>query len=388
MHLSPAAQVDGAGDLPTGFFQAIIEGSHDAVIAVDARLNVIFANAAAERMFGVEAAELRGHPLDRLLPDRARATHGEQMRQMNRAGPASQMMGQRGRIEGLHADGSIVPLDATILHWHDGDGVYYAAILRDATQTIEQEDRLRQTATEARRLAAVRSDFLANVSHELRTPLNAVIGFAECILLIAERGGSVTKFREYAEHIVDAGRHLLALVNDVLDMSQLESTQRLLHESKLRLTDLVQQSIRLLSERALRRRQRLVADIPADLMLYADPTAMLQILVNLVGNSLKYSPDPGTVRVYAAQEDDGTLSLVVEDEGRGMTPEEAAQATQPFQRFIKSDSAAIPGTGLGLAIVDALLKLHGATMRIDSEPGRGTAIHLNFPAQRVSRAAA
>ncbi|GIL39683.1 PAS domain-containing sensor histidine kinase [Roseiterribacter gracilis] len=368
--------------LPPGSYRAILQESHDAAIVLDDDMKIVFANASAVRMFGYSRRALLGRPIDRLLPESARKQHVGWMRSMQRAEVHSRPMGPRGRIQALRADGSLIWIEGTVVAYQIAGAPYYAALLRDATQCVEAEEQLQQLAADAQRLARARSSFIANMSHELRTPLNAVIGFAECVAK-ASVGDLPDKYREYGTHIHEAGEHLLAVINDILAMSELESRQRLLHETELRVRDVADQVCRMLSIRAAKGGHRIVADVPAHLLLYGDAVALPQILINLVGNSLKYSTQPGCVRIAARLLDGGELEIAVEDQGVGMAREEVSQATQPFRRFAKDSLANVAGTGLGLAIVDALVWLHGARMTIESELGVGTTVRLLFPTGRV-----
>ena len=245
-----------------------------------------------------------------------------------------------------------------------------------------QEETLR--SKEAAEFAnRTKTQFLANMSHELRTPLNAILGFSEVI----ERemfGPVADKYLDYASDIHRSGRHLLALVNDVLDLSKLEAGKLELRESEFAISELVEECLTLLRAKAelggIKLRNLLPAALPS---LKADARAVKQLLLNFLSNAVKFTPEGGEVRVEA-HEDEGFV-LSVADTGIGMTPAEIQVALAPFGQIDSRLARKHDGTGLGLPICRSLMELHGGELRVTSQPDVGTTLTAWFPPARVVR---
>ncbi|HEY4115126.1 MAG TPA: HAMP domain-containing sensor histidine kinase [Rhizomicrobium sp.] len=240
-----------------------------------------------------------------------------------------------------------------------------------------------EAAARAEAASRAKSEFLANMSHELRTPLNAVIGFSE-LINSEEFGTRPEKHREYADIINASGHHLLALINDILDLAKIEAGQLHLREKSVDLYRLVADCIKLMGPAAEARRICVASEMAPDLpLLYADVRAVRQVLLNLVSNAIKFTPPDGNVAIIAQLEPDGALSLAVRDTGMGIAP---ADQTRVFENFgqgrhdvVTSDK----GTGLGLPIVKGLVQAHGGTIRLESAVGEGTTVTIRFPADRL-----
>jgi PAS domain S-box-containing protein len=254
-------------------------------------------------------------------------------------------------------------------------------------RTIEEE--LRSTMEEAEVANRTKSEFLANMSHELRTPLNAIIGFSEVMTreVFGPLGGA--QYKDYAASIQESGRHLLELINDILDVSKIESGQLTLTEEPLDLGEVIVASQRLVRERAERANVALETDLPDDLPpILADQRRMKQVFLNLLTNAVKFTPPSGRITVTARRTDDGGLMIRVTDTGIGMRPEDIPLVLQPFRQIDSGLSRRHEGTGLGLPLTKALVELHGGSLRLKSAPGHGTEVRLWFPGDRMVSAAA
>ena len=256
------------------------------------------------------------------------------------------------------------------------------SVLRGAKRAIELE-RARDAAERANRS---KSQFLATVSHELRTPLNAIIGFSD--LIMSEVFGPVAPAR-YGEYMVDihtSGVLLLSLISDILDMAKIEAGKFNLHEERLNLEMPIESSIRLVRERALHAKVTVKVELEPNLPGFlGDERAIRQILLNLLSNSIKFTPKGGSVTVRAASVADGHLELSVADTGIGIASEHIKLVLEPFGQVTSAFTRNHDGTGLGLPLVKALAELHGAHFDIESRLGRGTTVRLTFPASRVVR---
>ena len=241
--------------------------------------------------------------------------------------------------------------------------------------------------TDAASADLARSECLAHMSHELRTPLSAIIGFAEVMtqgLLSPDK--SREKALEYATDIKDAGHHLLALVNDILDIAKAEAGKHELKEDQLDFAELAQSCLALVRERATRSNLELDADIPESCeVLVADGRKLKQILVNLLSNAVKFTPADGKVRVIAKPLGTSGAEISVTDTGIGMTKQECDLVLEPFTQFHQDLLSDQPGTGLGLPLAKALTELHGGELQIESTPGVGTTVRLTLPRSRPAK---
>jgi signal transduction histidine kinase len=229
-----------------------------------------------------------------------------------------------------------------------------------------------------------KSQFLANMSHELRTPLNAIIGFSQIIKDQVMGAVGVPRYVEYANDIFGAGEHLLALINNVLDISKIQAGKLDLKEEPVDLYETVQGSMTAVAAQALKNKVSLHVDLPAALPpVRADAVAMRQILINLLSNAVKFTPEGGEVTVGVERPKDGGLALVITDTGIGMSEDEIAIALEPFRQVENALTKKFEGTGLGLPIARRLVELHGGRLEIASAKNLGTVIKAHLPADRV-----
>lgn len=253
---------------------------------------------------------------------------------------------------------------------------------------IAELEESKSISDEARRRAEAaniaKSRFLATMSHELRTPLNAILGFSE-VMHTEIMGPMQNKtYKEYAGNIHDSGRHLLHLINEILDLSRIEAGKYELSEEPLRLIDVVEDCHRLLKLRAEGKGIRIVEDFDEALpQLWADERAIRQICLNLMSNAIKFTPRGGEVTLSVAPSGDGGQRLTVRDNGPGIPKEEIPKVMQVFGQGSLAHQTAEGGTGLGLPIVKNLIELHGGSFDLQSEMRKGTEATVLFPKQRV-----
>ncbi len=254
----------------------------------------------------------------------------------------------------------------------------------DITDLKQREAEL-QAAKDAAELAdRIKSEFLANVSHELRTPLNAILGFSQIMQdqLFGPIGDD--RYINYSRDIHDSGTHLLAVINDILDLSKIESGKAELYEEVFRPEIEVEACMRLMQERAMDAGVQLTCDIADELQsVHADRRKFKQILINLLSNSVKFTLSGGHVQVTAGLDQRGGLELIVRDDGTGMDPDDIPVALTPFRQIDGSLSRSHEGTGLGLPLVNSLCQLHGGSLSLASRKGVGTTATVRFPAERT-----
>jgi signal transduction histidine kinase len=230
-----------------------------------------------------------------------------------------------------------------------------------------------------------KSEFLANMSHELRTPLNAIIGFSG---MMSDRmfGPLDDKYAEYAGIIGDSGRHLLAIISDILDLSKADADRMMLAEERVEIEDVVELGSKIVEDMARRARIQFVSEIEEKLPpVIGDPAKLTQILVNLLSNAVKFTPPGGQVRLRVGQRAHRGITFQVEDTGVGMSPDQIPIALAPFGQISNSLTRKHDGVGLGLPLTKRLVELHGGTMELDSEPGKGTTASVHLPEARVCR---
>lgn len=237
---------------------------------------------------------------------------------------------------------------------------------------------------DANRANKAKSDFLANMSHDLRTPLNAIIGFSDIMRTNAFGPLGNKQYEEYATDIHDSGTLLISLVNDILDLSKIESGKYILAEKQLNIPDLIQHSIRQLSIMAEASDHTLTTDISANMPdMRGDERVMMQILNNLISNAIKFTPENGEITILATVNADNCITISVADTGVGMSADEITKALKLFEQVDSSLARKYEGSGLGLYLCSNFMELFGGTLEVQSEVDHGTTVTLTFPAERT-----
>ena len=245
------------------------------------------------------------------------------------------------------------------------------------------DHRLRAQEQEARDASRAKSHFLANISHELRTPLNAIIGFSDFIAASGPQQIGEKKFREYIGDIHASGLHLLALINDLLDIAKIEAGKYRIAEEQVIVAQIVDEAVRLVAATAHQSGLVIEATLEESLpLLSADRRAVKQVLLNVLSNAVKFTPSGGRIRLEARLIPDG-LCISISDTGIGISAADLARLGRPFEQAQGSAGGTKRGAGLGLALSRTFMELHGGVLQIESQLGRGTTVRLSFPPARV-----
>ena len=286
----------------------------------------------------------------------------------------------------LRKDGSVAwgNLSASLVRDGRGKPLYVVLVIEDITHRKRVEAALRSAKEKAERESLAKSAFLASMSHELRTPLNSIIGFSE--IIESELFGPIgmPRYVEYAGHIRASGQHLLDIIGDILDLSKIESGHAELEESDFRLEPLVESAVLLVHERAARLGLAIDVSLPVPVPgLHGDERAVKQMLLNLLSNSVKFTPPGGTISISATRRENGALALSVADTGIGIDEKDRKRVLEPFNQIQAVETRSHGGSGLGLSLVKAMIELHGGHLEMDSAVGTGTTVTLVFPPGRV-----
>ena len=360
-------------------FRHLVEQAREAFFICNLDGHIIDVNQEACESLGYAREELIG------LPVTAVETTFEPTEALPRW--QSWQRGQGTTTQGLHRrkDGTAFPVEARISIVHTDGNRYVLALVRDMTDRHRAEAALNQAKEEAEKANRAKSEFLSRMSHELRTPLNAILGFGQILLSQA----ATTTQTEGATHVLNAGRHLLSLINEVLDIARIEAGRVELSPEPVRVADLVAAALDLVGPQAHER--RVTFDVGwqegGDYHLLADPQRIKQVLLNLLSNAVKYSPESGRVRVTCHEVRPRGLRVCVTDSGPGISPDKLARLFVPFDR-LGAERSSVPGTGLGLALSKHLVEAMGGTIGTDTRAGEGSTFWFQLPRTRPRAVAA
>ena len=376
--------IDGTPDPRyRALFEGIVSISADAIVTVDDQHRIVLFNSGAETIFGYAAEELLGEPLDILIPPAARPTHGAEIARFAASPVAARRMGERREIHGLRKSGELFPAEASISKVEVEGKRYFTAVLRDTSARKVAEDAMRRllAAEESARRTAerashLRDELLGAVSHDLRNPLSAILMCAAT--LSGETGAeSPADTRELAATIRESAEWMHRLIGDLLDVASIEAGRLSIERRDVDPVVAIVQAVSMLEPIAARRGLELETSLPEHLpRVPADAERIVQVLSNLIGNAVKFTPPGGRVRVEA----DATAEHVrirVSDTGPGIPAEELPHI---FDRFWHSRrNAAVPSSGLGLAIALGIANAHGGSLTVESEVGRGSTFVFTLP---------
>ncbi len=356
---------------------AILSIAADAIICVDGEQRITFFNEGASRIFGYDADEMLGQQLTVLLPMRFRGSHTSHIEAFGKSRTVARRMGERSLISGVRKNGEEFPAEAAIAHMPSESGPVFSVVLRDVTEQRRAEETNQRLLTEMEKAVKQRDEMLGLVSHDLRNPVNAVKMLAAAILRSPDEGVALPlDVAEHATVMLQAATQMDALIQDLLDSTRLEAGRLRLSPRWMPAAELVSIAVDTLGAMASAKGIALVAHIATTLPeVYADPDRMVQVLSNLVGNALKFTPNGGSVTINGVLE--GKMVMIeICDTGPGIATEDLPFV---FDRFWQSKRTNRSGAGLGLAIARGVVLGHGGRIWIESPPGSGTTVRFTLP---------
>lgn len=381
----------------TAWMRAILDHAADGIITIDERGTVTSFNPAAERIFGYAASDIIHTNVSRLMPEPHQSAHDGYLQHYRQTGQAK-VIGKEVEAAGVKKDGTLFPIELAISEIRLADSRFFTGFVRDITARKKSEEALRvaaehlelqnreleQARDQALAATQAKSAFLATMSHEIRTPMNAIIGMADLLLettLTDEQKNFVNRFSR-------AANALLGLINDILDLSKIESGQMKLEEIPFDLRELVETTGELLAVRAQTKNLELITHLAPDApqFVMGDPTRLRQILINLLGNAIKFT-DQGEIILRVQQHDvspEGLLHFSVTDSGIGIPEDKLNTIFENFTQVDSSTTRKYGGTGLGLSICRRLAELMGGHIWAESTLGAGCTMHVTLRLPQAS----
>lgn len=375
-------------------FRQLLEAAPDAILEVDTKGKIVLLNQTAEKMFGYTREELLGLNVETLVPAAIRGRHVED-RASYTAHPQTRPMGTGLELKAQRKDGTLFPVEISLSPNRTAEGLRVIALVRDIREREEAENRIRavqkqyteELAAKNEQLEArnrevekanrLKSEFLASMSHELRTPLHTIIGFSELVLEETE-GPLNPKYKRFIGHVLQDSRHLLELINEVLDLTRIEAGRLQLHLDTFDFAECANEVLIGIRQQAEAKNIAVENRNRASRLLYADRVRTKEALYNLLSNAIKFTPEGGTVWVESLAKD-GFLKVTVGDTGMGIPAEEHDAIFEKFYQVGGTTRGLREGTGLGLAITKRLVELHGGTIGVESQKGKGSQFSFTLP---------
>lgn len=360
-------------------FRRLVESSAEGIVVIDDSHRVIYFNDAARRIFDFAPDHRHGRLFYEVIPDHAAAARYEILAHLEQDRPWS------GRVPVRVLSGRDMVLDASFgfIPRQDGEARHVFCIFRDHSDEVRRAEELARAYREAEKANRAKSEFLSRMSHELRTPMNAIMGFTQLLQMDPSLDEAQ---RDEVGEILKASRHLLALINEVLDLSRIEAGSLQMSLETVGCFDVMQDVHSMMLPLAHERGLILSLKVDESLAVRADRTRLRQALINLLSNAIKYNrPDGRVVLSARSLESEARIRLQVDDTGPGISPEDMKRLFQPFTRLIE-DPALVEGTGIGLTITQRLVNLMEGEIGVESRVGKGSSFWIDLPARECDQA--
>ncbi|WP_406661651.1 PAS domain S-box protein [Methanolobus sp. ZRKC3] len=359
-------------------FSVITKSANDAIIAINNGGLVTFWNPAAEKMFGYSSDEAFNKEIRSLIiPEQYNKIYKSSFSNFRYSGEGL-AVGNTVELTAKKKDGTEFPIELSLSAIILKGEWSAVGIVRDITERKRNEQEMLQANIAAENANRAKSEFLANMSHELRTPLNSVIGFSDT-LLEGYFGELNEKQIQYIENISNSGKHLLNIINTILDISKIESGKMRLYKDELNISNVIDEMISLMQPPALKKNIKMEVSFGHDIdLIEADEAKVKQILYNLIGNAVKFTEDDGSIKMKTRNEN-GNIVISVLDTGIGISSNDQYKLFRPFSQIDSDTSRQYDGTGLGLSLVKDLVELHGGDVWVESEFGKGSDFTFTLP---------
>gem|GEM_PF-1741016 len=359
--------------------RGVVDNVIDGIITIDVHGIIESFNRAAEQIFGYKFSDIHGKNINMLMPEPYRSEHDSYIQNYLYT-DKKKIIGISREVLGMRKDGSTFPLDLAVSEIFLGGRRLFTGIVRDITSRKEGEKALLQAKEEAERANRAKSEFLSRMSHELRTPMNAILGFGQLLeydLNEPLTGSQQTKVKE----ILKAGNHLLDLINEVLDLSRIESGKMSLSMENVNLKEVVEETLLLITPLAQQRNIQIenhIFDNSNPVFVRADRTKLKQVLLNIMSNAVKYNRENGSIILDGTQPTTGRVRISIADTGHGFSKDQQMKIFEPFNR-LGAENSAIEGTGIGLTITKRLLETMDGSIALESEPGKRSCFTIELP---------
>ncbi len=358
-------------------YRFVAESASDGILTIDQNRRILFANRAAEKIFGLTITDMVGQPFSMLIPERVRDDHDAALQQyldtVVTSNPEYAL-----QIQGMGKGHREIALEISFGEYVKNNEHIFTGVVRDVTERKQLEHVLKRAKEDAERANRAKSEFLSRMSHELRTPLNAILGFAQLL----EMDALDSEQTESVDQILKAGRHLLSLVDEVLDIARIEAGRMSLSLEPIDVGAVVREAWELVKHRADQENITFAgADaMDCDVKVTADQQRLKQVTLNLLSNAVKYNEPNGTVTVTCGRGMTGAnrMRVSVTDTGRGIPEEALSRLFQPFER-LGAETSGIEGTGIGLAVSRGLIEAMDGEIGVESTEGEGSTFWFELP---------